>query len=261
MQAVSLAVIARLARTSSGTILCFAGTPVAKLPPRGIIEIIHSSGGGSVHRRRGSGPVPVGLTQIKNSAAFTPPGFQTDTTFRREGPRVDHFATVRATTSQDATHDSFFAAAGLHKQPIVPGERQEHFWEITSELSELIRQGEQEHLDDAQLAYELTYKCVENEINRLVGREFGPASTPYAATQLALDALAQRLPRQLGTDPANWTRMLDAMLSLSARRDTELTHAVEEGNIRQEGRRVIVQLRPSTFFNVGRVPSSQIVHF
>lgn len=256
MQIASLCAIARRVRNPSGAILCFAGTPVCKAVPGGMMEILRASGSSS--------PLPsAGLTQIKSAAAFTAPTFQTNTTSRREGYRVDHFATVLSTTSRDATHDSYFPAAGLHQQPPAPGShsRAPKFWEITVQLSDLIRRGEQEHLDDARLAYELTYKRVEDEINRLVGRQFGPASTPDAATQMALNELGRRLPAQLGTNPANWPRVLDALLRLSKTRDTNLMHSIELDAIREEGGKTIERLRPSTFFRVGQVPSSQIVRF
>ena len=249
----SITSIQRLAATwRAAGLLCFAGSPQPQAPPLGMQNI----------RRRLSSPSPTstalgGLTLIKNAVAFTAPVFDTTTSSQRVGiGHVDHFATVNSTTSQDATHESYYAAAGIHQKP---GGTSHEFWEISDSLAAQIRQGEQEHLDDALLAYELTYKCVENAINALVGQRFGPASTPAAATQMALDALGRRLPTQLGIDPRTWFAALDRLLLLTNSRDTNLMHALEGGNIRHDRGRSIQQVVPSTFFRVGQVPSSQIV--
>jgi hypothetical protein len=171
---------------------------------------------------------------------------------------VQHFATFQRTTSQDATHESFYPAPGLHAKPAQAGRRANEFWEVTDDLSNLVREGEQEHLNDALRAYELTYKRVENEINRLVGRQFGPADSPAAATEMAVAELGRRLPAQLGTNPANWVTQLDRLLQMSKSRDTALWHSVETEAIRQEGNRVIERLRPSTFFH--NAPASEVVN-
>jgi hypothetical protein len=148
----------------------------------------------------------------------------------------------------------------LHEKPRERGQRQPEYWEISEEFSDLIRQGEQEHLDDARRAYELTYKCVENEINKLVGRQFGPAQSPGEAEAMAAAELARRLPSQLGANPANWVAALDRLLNMTDLRDKNLWHAVSTDSIRQENGKVIERLKPATFFKVGEVPSRQLVH-
>jgi hypothetical protein len=247
-----MAEMARFARNSEGVLLCFAGTPVAKSAPNGMKEIL-SLGNASSPR------ATAGLTPIKSAAAFTAPAFQTTTSYLRSGHKVEHYATVLRTISKDATHDSFYPASGLHQKPLTSGQRTPEYWEITDRLSELIRQGEQEHLNDALRAYELTYKHIENEINKLAGIRFGPAASPGAATQLALDELGRRLPKQLGTNPADWVKALDRLLQMTLARDKNLLHSLETDSIRQDQGKTIELLKPSTFFRVGQVPSSQIV--
>jgi hypothetical protein len=251
--ATTIAAIANLAHPSNDAMLCFAGTPVVKPTPLGIQEILRL-------RNQATLTQAVGLTKIKNAMAFTAPVFQTRTSHQRNGHSVQHFATVLPTTSEDLTHPSFYPAPGLHEKPREKGQRQPEYWEITEEFSDLIRQGEQEHLDDARRAYELTYKCVENEINKLAGRRFGPASTPGEAEAMAVAELARRLPRQLGANPANWVAALDRLLSMTELRDKNLWHAVSTDSIRQDNGKVIERLKPATFFRVGLTPSRQLVH-
>jgi hypothetical protein len=247
-----MANIQRLAQYSQGAILCFAGTPLKKAAPTGVLEILRM-------RKQGSVKAALGLTPIKNSAAFTAPSIKTTPSNQRVGHQVQHFATFVHTTSQDATHDSYYPAPGIHQKP--PQDGPNEFWEITEELSELVCEGEQEHLNDARRAYEITYKCIENEINRLVGKRFGPASTPGDAIDLAVAELGQRLPKQLGTDPKNWVATLDRLLLMTTKRDTNLWHSIETEEFHQDGNKRIERLRPATFFQVGVVPSSHVVHF
>src|SRR5581483_105470 len=139
--AISMAELVRLARNARGVTLCFAGSPVAKAAPTGMQDIIRAAGQNSL----GS---TAGLTLVKNSAAFTAPVFDTTTSYERVGTQVNHYAVVKPTTSQDATHDSFYPGPGLHQKPPRTG-RGKEFWDIPPDLSDLIRAGEQEHLNDA----------------------------------------------------------------------------------------------------------------
>ncbi|MGE0755526.1 MAG: hypothetical protein AB7F89_03905 [Pirellulaceae bacterium] len=248
----SLTWIADRARDTAGVIICRAGTPEAKAAPGGVQEILTLS-------RQTSVGATLGLTRTKSAAAFQAPTIQTTTSHQRVGPRVLHYASLLPTTSEDAVHESFYPAPGLHAKPAQRGRPSNEFWEITEELSATIRQGEEEHLADARRAYELTYLCIANTINGLAGKAFGPADTPHAAVEMAIAELGRRLPSGLGTNPADWVAALDRLLHMTETRDRNLWHAIETDAIRQEGGRVIERLRPNTFFRVGQVPSSEIV--
>ncbi len=130
-------------------------------------------------------------------------------------------------------------------------------------MSSLIRQGEQEHLDDALRAYLITYKLIENEINALAGQRFGPAQTPAGADRLVEAVLASRLPRQIGTNPANWVRLLDTLLRATSIRDTPANgwHAVNIGPSRTRGNMVIHPVTVANTTRIGQVPSSQVVNY
>ncbi|HEY3065650.1 MAG TPA: hypothetical protein VGL09_07655 [Methylomirabilota bacterium] len=233
-----------------------AGSPKVSSPPSGIGDIMRKGSSG------GKKLTP-GLTLIKNAAAFRTPAFITTNTHERDGHTVRHYATVQRTDAQDVEHESFYAAAGDHIQPghveTRAGHRYQYFWRVTEKISDLIRAGEQEHLDDARRAFELTYKRIADEINALVGTRFGPADTPDKATQLAEAALAAKLPRELGTNPANWTRVLDRLLDQSKTRDTKGWHYMQTGEVITEKDRIVEMVVPSTFAQIG-VASDKVVN-
>ncbi len=235
-----------------------AGTPMRMPAPNGLGDILRRGGGGSLG-------VSGGLTLIKNAAAFTAPSFQTTPSHRRTATGVEHFATVQRTTSRDAVHESFYPAPGEHIRPgmtqVINRQTFTHYWLISQQVSDLIREGEQEHLDDAARAYELTYKKVEDEINALAGQTFGPARTPFEATRLAEAALAARLPQQLGLDAANWARVLDRLLQQSRTRDTSQWHALSIDPPRTVGRKILHPVSTTGATRIRQVPSSRVVNY
>ena len=226
--------------------------------PHGLADILRRSGQGSLG-------VSGGLTLIKSAAAFTPPSLVTTHDHQRTGPRVDHYAVVQRTTSGDATHESFYPTAGEHVRPgmtqQIGGRTYTHYWLISRQISDLLLQGEQEHLDDAARAYELTYKKIENEINALAGQRFGPANSPADADRLAQAALASRLPPQLGTDPANWVRVLDRLLLLTRERDTNRWHAMSIDPPRTVGLKILHPVATTPTTRIGRVSANQVVNY
>jgi hypothetical protein len=254
-----LADIQRLAaETRIAVMVLRAGTTSAKAAPGGMADILRRSAQTSLGTAGG-------LTLVKNAAAFTAPRFSTTNQPQRTGNRVDHYATVSRTSSSDATHESFYPAAGDHQRPgmtqQIGGRPYNHYWRISQQVSDLIRQGEQEHLDDALRAYQLTYKSVENAINALVGRRFGPASTPAAAERLAEAALAARLPTQLGTNPANWVQVLERLLAQTKTRDSKGWHALSIDPPLTVGNMIVHPVSATATTQIGRVPSSQVVNY
>ena len=235
-----------------------AGTPTVQAAPNGLADILRRSGKSTLGTTGG-------LTLIKSAAAFTAPRFVTTNQPLRTGSRVEHYATVQRTTSSDATHDCFYPASGDHLRPgmtqRIGGQTYNHYWRISQKLSDLIRQGEQEHLNDALRAYELTYKCIENAINALAGQRFGPAATPTEADRLAEAALAARLPRQLGTNPATWVQTLQRLLDLSATRDTRGWHALIVDPEITTGNMIVHPVSTTAGTLIGVVPSSQVVNY
>jgi len=250
--------VASIADSHPGFLPAFAGTPAMRAAPGGLGFILSQGSGGSLG-------VSGGLTLIRHAAAFTQPTFTTRNSSVRRGHQVEHFAEVQPTTAADATHDSYYPGSGDHERPGMThtegGRAFQHFWGVSRQISDLIRRGEQEHLDDALRAYELTYRRIADEINGMAGQRFGPAQNPAEADQLAETELARRLPSQLGTNPANWVRMLDTLLSATQVRDRNGWHALGIGPPRTVGNRVIHPVQTTGSINIDQVSSSQVVSY
>lgn len=242
----------------AGVSPAFVGSLAAKSAPDGLSFIMSQ-------RRTVSLGVAGGLTLIKNAAAFSIPQFRTTTTSVRRGASVEHYAQVQRTTARDATHVSYYPGPGDHRRPgmtqTINGKVFTHYWRISPNLSALIRRGEEEHLADAQRAYDLTYRLISDTINALVKERFGPAGSPGEATRLAEAALARRLPRALGTNPANWVAMLNRLLDATKIRDTQGWHAVSADPPRTLADRIIHPVATTPTTKIGRVPSSQIINY
>ena len=142
----------------------------------------------------------------------------------------------------------------------VSGKRYQYYWRVAQKISDMLRAGEQEYLDDARRAFELTYKRIADEINALVGQRFGPADTRGKANELAEAALAAKLPKELGTNAANWTRTLDRLLEQSKSRDTKGWHYMQTGEVITEKDRIVEMVVPSTFAQIG-AGSNKVVNF
>jgi hypothetical protein len=226
--------------------------------PQGVADILRR---GSRSDLAGAG----GLTQIPNAAAYAFPQFHTRTSGKKVGIRSEFYATVEPVTAADVDIASFYPSPGDH---VVPGavQREEgrvlqHYWRITRQMSDRIRQGEQEHLDDARRAFDLTVGAVAAAINSLVGRQFGPAESPLAAEALAEDALRRALPATLSTEPRNWVKVLDRLLLQTKKRDTEGWHSLTYNPLSQEGNRVIREVTTTGKTRIGAVPSSEVVNY
>jgi hypothetical protein len=260
LSAVSLELIQHLAAQAcgaNGDIVAFAGISRAQPGPSGMGVIVGKGGSGGLGYAGG-------LTLIKSAAAFAAPAFKTRNVAVRESGTVRHFAEVQQTTSNDVAHDSYYPAAGDHIRPGMTQRLGSHtytyYWRVSLQVSQLIRQGEEEHLADLERAYELTYKLIADTINSLVGVRFGPANTPAEADRLAEEELARKLPPQLGTEPRNWVAVLDRLLHQTEERDRKGWHTIGTGPPQTEKNKIVhpVIMGPST--RIG-VPSSEVVTY
>ena len=135
-----------------------------------------------------------------------------------------------------------------------------YYYRISPEMSALIKKGEEEHLADAALAFQLTYQCICKAINSLVGKTFGPAASRDAADKLAEDALAKLLPKELGTNPANWPKVLDRLLDLTLKRDRDGWHNITTGGpIITDGLKRISEAATDTRTKICKVASKDLV--
>jgi hypothetical protein len=239
-------------------VCAFAGSPVLKPAADGLGFILSQSCATSLGATGG-------LTLIKSATAFTAPAFRTRATLVRRGSQVEHYAEVERASAADATHASYYPGPGEHLRPgmtqVIGGRTYRHYWRISRQMSDLIRQGEQEHLDDAQRAYDLTYGLICDAINSLAGQRFGPAANPDAATQVAERALASRLPGELGVNPANWAIVLDRLLRATHVRDTSGWHSISVDPPQTIGDKIIHRVTTTPATKIGQVPSIQVVNY
>jgi len=211
----------------------------------------------------GLGGKPAGYTAVKSAAAFTAPNFVTHMSAEKDGFKRHYFVEVQTTTAADVNHPSYYPAPGTHDNAVSEQKdgTYRYYWTISGKMSELIRKGEQEHLNDAQRAFDLTYGLIANEINAMVGQRFGPAETPAAAEQLAKEELVRRLPAALGIDPLNWFNVLEAMLSMTIQRDRQHLHDVTPGKAIERGKTLYIPLESTDQTSIDQVPSDQIVNY
>jgi hypothetical protein len=251
--------LARLAGSRIHAELALAGTPKAAAAPDGRTFLYAKSVG------------VAGWTGVPNAAAYTNPDFQTDAQHERSDGQVRHFAVVRPTASPDVTLESWYLGPGDHRwdggKQELDGVMYQYFTHVSQAISDLVRDGEKEHVTDVQRAYELGYGCIAREINVLAGRRFGPASTPQQADQMALDALDANLPSALSTKQpgfrAAWVRTMDALLKQTTSRDNNAWHTMTESAGRRDAkrRRYVLDLVPESSTKINTVPSDQVVNY
>jgi hypothetical protein len=103
--------------------------------------------------------------------------------------------------SPDAVHEALYLLPGDHRHGTRTytdkGRTYTPYTRIDNDTSDLIRAGEQEHLDDARRAYDLFYGLILATLRAMAGRRFGPAATPSAAEALARAEFDKQLPPAL----------------------------------------------------------------
>ena len=219
-RAATMADIARAEQDApTGTLVARAGTPVPLAPPAGIRTIqdrLQTPGLG----------IAAGLTLIQHSGAFTAPAWLPDARPSRADAGTRWQPSVAPAQATDVRHDSFFPAAGDHDRfagtdnvQQIDGRTWRHVLRITADQSDQVRRGEQEHLSDAALAFQLTYQRIATAITEVAALVLPPQPSRDEAIAALVAALATRLPG-LGTDPAAWPGILDRLLSASTTRDT-----------------------------------------
>lgn len=243
----SLTEIDQRARSVTGATIAAAGVPVAAAPPDGARAVASHSSGGTL----------AGYTGIKDADAFTAPRLVIRTSGEIDGAERRYYGEVEPTSTADATHECYYLAAGDHHS-LVPRD----YWRVSPQISRLLRAGEQEHLDDARLAFNLTYGLIARRINALAGQKFGPAGTPAEAEALAEAQVRRRLPDALGTDPLTWFTALDEMLRMSRHRDYRGWHEVDPSGVPSDGTQDTYRpLRPTAQTRIGVVPSEAVVSY
>jgi hypothetical protein len=226
----SLAAIASTATTHPGAQILHIGIPIdfealgvtltaahstAAAPPAGAQQIRNE--GGNRGRAAGYTSLP----------APTPPEFLTSEPQQRGGRWV---AAVRPTTVGADPPQSLYPAAGVHDVGTGPTGQQRHV-DVTADMAEVIRQGEDEHLLDLEWARHLSYDRAAASVNAAAASESPAGDSPAAARRLAADQVRADLPPQLrwadGEDPfRTWTRAYSRLAHVTIERDESGWHAM-----------------------------------
>jgi hypothetical protein len=254
----SVAQIENLAGSASSgktVAVSLAGKPVAKGPEGGMAEILSKSSGGTIG-------VAGGLTIAYDD--FKEPKLKVDVESKGEGEKEQFFAKIQSTSTKDAVHDSYYPGPGLHKRPgmtqTVGDKTFQYYWKIKPKIAQLIKKGEQEHLNDHKRAFELTYGRVTKTINKLADKKIGPAKTAAAAKKKALARLAKALPAKLGVSPEKWHKTLIRLLKATEHRDRKQWHALDsEGPMKTVDTKRITVVGKARTTKIGKVLPKKVV--
>ena len=97
--------------------------------------------------------------------------------------------------SQAPDHTVSVVGAGRHVQH--PGAEHKRTIVVPNEWADAIRKGEQEHVDDETLAWQLTWKAISDALTAVAADEPVSAATADAAREAAWAKVLDRLPRWL----------------------------------------------------------------
>jgi hypothetical protein len=248
-----------LAGGGPGALDLHAGIPAGQEPPEGM---------NTIQAQNTTTMSAAGYTGIKMAGAFVTPDFAT-TWIRPPPGSHDHYVTVDPPlASPDAVHESLYPEPGDHRWGVAkPAQLKEGTpsHRVSMAMSRVIQDGEQEHLNDAARAYELTYGLITDRIAALGGRRFGPAPTPAAAEQLAANALDATLPPALSVRlpafRAAWVAVLEALLRQSSLRDLRGWHDIQHGKPVKRRDGYVYPLEHATTTRIGVVASDQVVNY
>ena len=180
-------------------------------------------------------------------------------------------ARVGATRSVDAIHPSIALPVGRHlagrdaiKDASGVVRHYDRFFDISPRIANLIRAAEQEHLDDLELAYQLSLEAAATAVNAAARRTFR-APTGELAARFARAAVARQLHRRLGDTPAQWRAAVKDLGNLTGERDRLNWH---EFRTRSNGPDYIDHAARRTIYVVvvgdgvvGMIPSRALIRY
>ena len=190
-----------------------AARSAAAAPPTGAQRIRGEVGGSS--RAAGYTALP----------APTPPELTIGEAERREAGWA---ASVQPAANDRPAPPSLYPAAGVHELGTNAGGQPRHV-DVTPEMSNLIRRGEEEHLLDLEWARHLSYDRAASAVNAAAESEPPVAASAGEARRLAAEQVRAALPAQLrwghGADPVRpWIRAYSRMAHVTIERDQSRWH-------------------------------------
>jgi hypothetical protein len=234
-----------------------AGVPAGQAPPGGLNAVQARSAGAA------------GYTGVKNSGAFVNVDLTTSIDRSSSKPGEAYVTADPPQDSPDAVHEALYLLPGDHRHGTGTytdkGRTYTPYTRVDEDTSTLIRAGEQEHLDDARRAYDLSYGLILATLRAMAGRRFGPAATPSAAEALARTEFDKQLPPALSVSRPGyrsaWIAVLDALLKQTKARDKNGWHDLLDGRMVTEGNKWVYPLERTGTTKIGSVGSDQVVNY
>jgi len=192
-----------------------AGRSAPAGPPTGARRIRSAQGGGTR---------AAGYTELP---APRPPELSIAQPQRVEG---GWSAAVQPTANDRPVPTSLYPAPGVHEVGTNAGGQQSQV-HVTPDMSDVIRQGEDEHLLDLEWARHLSYDRAASAVNAAAEAPAPVAATPEAARRLAERQVCAALPPALrwplGSDPVRpWIRAYSRMAHVTIERDQAGWHSM-----------------------------------
>ncbi len=167
---------------------------------------------------------------------------------------------LRPTTAALPAIPSYYTEASMFNEGhydyegdrLCPAGRYDKRWSITTSGAEKIREGEQEHCQDFQYAFDISLKRYRDEVNRVA------ASRRRFRSQEQAEAY---LEQQTGMAPADWNSEFERLAGLTRLRDTRNWHnpIIRPSLDHRRCNHVRINLTGRSFPQIGRYPSSDII--
>jgi hypothetical protein len=142
-----------------------AGVVKGQAPPDGLNAVQARSAGAA------------GYTGVKNSAAFVNLDLTTSIDRSSSKPGQAYVTVDQPQDSPDAVHEALYLLPGDHRHGTRTytdkGRTYTPYTRVDNDTSDLIRAGEQEHLDDARRAYDLSYGLILATVRAMAGAASG----------------------------------------------------------------------------------------
>jgi hypothetical protein len=207
--------------------------------------------GGAAQIEQHAGSRTLGYTVLPAAA---PPNFEIEAPVRQSTGRWK--ARVRPSDLPPQAFDSFYPAPGVHDRAASPTGQRRHVL-YTDRVSNLIRDGEQEHCYDIAWAHYLVNGRAARAINEVAAREPPEGGSPAEASQRARAAVRDNLPPQLRwpdetADPLPlWRQVYGRVVGVTNRRDDEGWHSLSGHFV----------LMPAEKQRVGVPPADELVEY
>jgi hypothetical protein len=126
---------------------------------------------------------------------------------------------------------SYYTAAGTYDTGTTTAGDFKVYWKFSKAISDLVKKGEQEHCDDYDIAFKLSFQEAEDILNNhIVGKTFGPKPTKADAEAAVRAEIGGKLVHPtLGTDAQHWLIAFGTLANKTSTRDNSGWHSMSTG--------------------------------